>query len=86
MFAGIIELSIPNGYDEIVTATDLRSERILNRADRPMKRSGERREIGRTIAITGSLPANPDRFNRVRPVGYKSSNTQNSVAHIRSAV
>ncbi|WP_292219552.1 acyl-homoserine-lactone synthase, partial [Mesorhizobium sp.] len=34
MFAGIIEWSMANGYDEIVTATDLRLERILKRAGR----------------------------------------------------
>lgn len=41
MFAGIIEWSMANGYDEIVTATDLRFERILKRAGWPMTRLGE---------------------------------------------
>jgi N-acyl-L-homoserine lactone synthetase len=70
MFAGIIEWSMANGYDEIVAATDLRFERILNRAGWPMKRLGEPREIGNTVAIAGSLPADPESFDRVRPIGY----------------
>lgn len=45
MFAGIIEWSMANGYDEIVTATDLRFERILNRAGWPLRRLGEPVEI-----------------------------------------
>jgi len=85
MFAGIIEWSMANGYDEIVTATDLRFERILTRAGWPMTRLGEPREIGNTVAIAGSLPADPESFNRVRPAGYKSSIAQNSVGQIRSA-
>lgn len=40
MFAGIIEWSMANGYDEIVTATDLHFEWIINRADWPMIRHG----------------------------------------------
>ncbi len=85
MFTGIIDWAMANGYNEIVTATDLRFERILNRAAWPMKRLGEPREIGNTIAIAGSLPADPESFNRVRPVAYKSSIARNSVAQIRSA-
>ncbi|MFX6435507.1 acyl-homoserine-lactone synthase, partial [Acinetobacter baumannii] len=32
MFAGIIEWSMLHGFDEVATATDLRVERILQRA------------------------------------------------------
>lgn len=45
MFAGIIEWSMANGYDEIVTATDLRFERILNRSGWALRRLGEPVEI-----------------------------------------
>jgi acyl homoserine lactone synthase len=85
MFAGIIEWSMENGYDEIVTATDLRFERILNRAGWPMKRLGEPKEIGNTVAIAGSLPADPESFDRVRPMGYQSAISDNARAKIRSA-
>jgi acyl homoserine lactone synthase len=72
MFAGIIEWSMANGHDEIVTATDIRFERILKRAGWPMRRLGEPQPIGNTIAVAGSLPADIASFNRVRPSGYHS--------------
>lgn len=85
MFAGIIEWSMANGYNEIVTATDLRFERILNRAGWPMKRLGEPREIGNTVAIAGSLPADPESFGRVRPMSYQSAISDIERPNIRSA-
>ncbi|MGV1768150.1 acyl-homoserine-lactone synthase [Rhizobium rhizogenes] len=72
LFAGIIEWSIANGYSEIVTATDLRFERILKRAGWPMRRLGEAAAIGNTIAIAGSLPADRISFERVCPQHYHS--------------
>ncbi len=67
MFAGIIEWSMANGYDEIVTATDLRFERILKRAGWPMTRLGEAVAIGNTVAVAGHLPADRTSFDRVCP-------------------
>ncbi|RWC37765.1 MAG: autoinducer synthesis protein, partial [Mesorhizobium sp.] len=72
MFAAIIEWSMANGYREIVTGTDLRIERILNRAGWPMRRVGEPRRIGETTAIAGMLPADRASFERVRPPSYRS--------------
>ncbi|MBY5502463.1 GNAT family N-acetyltransferase [Rhizobium leguminosarum] len=72
MFAGIIEWSMANRYDEIVTATDLRFERILNRAGWPMKRLGDPVAIGNTVAVAGTLPADRESFERVCPQGYHS--------------
>lgn len=85
MFAGIIEWSIANGYDEIVTATDLRFERILNCAGWPMKRLGEPREIGNTVAIAGSLPPDPEGFGRVRPTDCQPAISDIARPKIRSA-
>jgi N-acyl-L-homoserine lactone synthetase len=73
LFAGIIEWSMASGYTEIVTATDLRFERILNRAGWPMRRLGEPVPIGNTIAIAGSLPADRSSFEQVCPQGYHST-------------
>ncbi|MHC1550222.1 acyl-homoserine-lactone synthase [Phyllobacterium sp. K27] len=70
LFAGIIEWSMANGYTEIVTATDLRFERILKRAGWPMRRLGEPTGIGNTIAIAGSLPADWVSFEQVCPSSY----------------
>lgn len=73
MFAGIIEWSMANGYDKIVTATDLRFERILNRAGWPMARMGVPVAIGNTVAIAGILPADQESFEQVRPSNYRSA-------------
>lgn len=73
MFAGIIEWSMANGYDKIVTATDLRFERILNRAGWTMARLGEPVAIGNTVAIAGTLPADQESFKQVRPPNYRSA-------------
>jgi acyl homoserine lactone synthase len=72
LFAGIIKWSMANGYSEIVTATDLRFERILKRAGWPMQRLGEPVPIGNTIAIAGSLPADSGSFEQVCPPDYQS--------------
>lgn len=72
MFAGIVEWSMANGYSEIVTATDLRFERILKRTGWPMTRLGEPTPIGDTQAVAGSLPADQPSFDRLRPIGYRS--------------
>jgi N-acyl-L-homoserine lactone synthetase len=85
MFAGIIEWSLANGYDEIVTATDLRFERILNRAGWPMKRLGDPVAIGNTTAVAGTLPADRTSFERVRPHGYRSIAVDDHSRQIRSA-
>lgn len=85
MFAGIIEWSMASGYNEIVTATDLRFERILKRAGWPMTRLCEPTPIGDTMAVAGSLPANGASFERVRPSGYHSTITRDTGASTRSA-
>lgn len=72
MFAGIVEWSMAHGYSEIVTATDLRIERIVKRAGWPMTRLGEPTPIGDTQAVAGSLPADQASFDRLRPIGYHS--------------
>lgn len=85
MFAGIIEWSMANGYDEIVTATDLRFERILKRAGWPMTRLGEPVAIGNTVAVAGRLPADRMSFERVCPPGYRSIIADDNGRPFRSA-
>ncbi|ADZ72806.1 acyl-homoserine-lactone synthase TraI [Polymorphum gilvum] len=85
MFAGIIEWSMANGYSEIVTATDLRFERILNRAGWPMSRLGDPVAIGNTTAVAGSLPADRSSFDRVCPAGYRSIIEHSDAGPFRSA-
>lgn len=85
MFAGIIEWSMANGYNEIVTATDLRFERILKRAGWPMSRLGDPVAIGNTTAVAGSLPADRASFNTVCPPGYRSTIEHDGAGPLRSA-
>lgn len=80
MFAGIIEWSMLNGFTEIVTATDLRFERILKRAGWPMRRLGEPAMINQTNSIAGILPADQASFERVRPDNYRSDFKRQSSA------
>lgn len=72
LFAAIIEWSMANGYHEIVTATDVRFERLLARAHWPMRRLGEPLMIGETLSVAGALPADNESFAMVRPTGYRS--------------
>ncbi len=74
-----------NGYDKIVTATDLRFERILNRAGWPMARLGEPVAIGNTVAIAGTLPADQESFEQVRPPNYRSTLSYGDNHSARSA-
>ncbi|WP_457578244.1 acyl-homoserine-lactone synthase [Ensifer adhaerens] len=85
MFAGIIDSSMAYGYSEIVTATDLRFERILKRAGWPMTRLGEPAPIGNTVAVAGNLPADRASFEHLRPPGYRSDISPNGGASVRSA-
>ena len=85
MFAGIIEWSMANGYSEIVTATDLRFERILKRAGWPMHRLGNPVAIGNTVAVAGVLPADRTSFDTVCPPRYRSAIEHNDAGPLRSA-
>lgn len=76
MFAGIIEWSMSNGYDEIATATDVRFERILQRAGWPMTRLGGVKLIGETMSVAGTLSADQASFDRVCPPSYRSRLTR----------
>ena len=73
MFAGIVEWSILNGYREIVTATDVRLERILRRAGWPLSRLGAPAHFNETRSVAGLLPADWQSFDRLRPNIYSSN-------------
>ncbi|PDT48347.1 MULTISPECIES: acyl-homoserine-lactone synthase [Sinorhizobium] len=80
MFAGIIEWCMGNNYTEIVTVTDLRFERILARVGWPLQRMGAPQKIGVTMAVAGTLPADADTFQKLRPPNYRSELTVSQVA------
>ena len=73
MFAGIVEWCLSKGYSELVTATDTRLERILNRVGWRLRRLGSPQLINETRSIAGVLPIERSTFERLRPEGYQSS-------------
>ena len=70
LLAGTIEWSMANGYNRILTVTDIRFERILLRAKWPLHRLAEPQTVGNTKAVAGILPADKASFMSVRPSRY----------------
>lgn len=70
LLAGIVEWCLLQGYDEVVTATDLRFERLLRMVGWPLQRLGEGRLIDETPSVAGALPISDPVFQRLRPRGY----------------
>ncbi len=55
LFAGMIEFGLMQQFIDIVTVTDVRMERILQRVGWPLRRLGRPRSIGNTVAVAGYL-------------------------------
>jgi len=55
LFAGMIEFGLMQRLTNIVTVTDVRMERILQRVGWPLRRLGQPRSIGSTTAVAGYL-------------------------------
>ncbi|HTW53974.1 MAG TPA: acyl-homoserine-lactone synthase [Stellaceae bacterium] len=55
LFAGMIEFGLMHRLSNIVTVTDVRMERILQRVGWPLRRLGRPRSIGKTVAVAGYL-------------------------------
>jgi N-acyl-L-homoserine lactone synthetase len=72
LLAGIVEWSLACGYDELVTATDLRFERLLKMVGWPLRRLGSPRMINETHSVAGSLEISADVFQSLKPEGYRS--------------
>jgi len=72
LFAGMIEFGLLRELTDIVTVTDARMERILCRANWPLRRLGQPRAIGKTLAVAGYLEVSRQRLARVREAGCLS--------------
>lgn len=57
LFAAMVEAARATGADQIVTVTDTRMERILRRAEWPLRRIAVPQRIGDTMAVAGFLEA-----------------------------
>ena len=55
LFASMIEFGLMRSLSDIVTVTDVRMERILQRVGWPLRRLGQPRAIGNTVAVAGYL-------------------------------
>ncbi len=80
LLAGIVEWSLAYGYDELVTATDLRFERLLKMVGWPLRRLGSPQMINETHSVAGSLTISADVFQSLKPEGYRSLLNQTAMA------
>ncbi|NUU42560.1 acyl-homoserine-lactone synthase [Tardiphaga robiniae] len=69
LFAGMIEFGLSRQLTEIVTVTDARMERILRRAGWPLRRIGQPRPLGSTVAVAGYLEVSSLALARVQTAG-----------------
>lgn len=69
LFAGMIEFGLSRGLTDIVTVTDVRMERILRRASWPLRRLGQPKAFGRSLAVAGYLAVSADSLGQVRAAG-----------------
>jgi acyl homoserine lactone synthase len=72
LLAGIIEWCLRNNWTDLVTATDLRMERLLRQRGWPITRLGEPRLINETHSVAGRLAISRNTFDLLRPVSYRS--------------
>lgn len=66
LFAGMIEFGLAVGLSKIVTVTDTRIERLLQRAHWPLSRLGDPQVIGSTEAVAGLLEVSARALDEVR--------------------
>jgi acyl homoserine lactone synthase len=69
LFAGMIEFGLSRELTDIVTVTDVRMERVLRRASWPLRRLGQPKAFGRSLAVAGYLTISGESLSRVRAAG-----------------
>lgn len=69
LFAGMVEFGLARRLASIVTVTDVRLERILRRAQWPLKRIGPPQPIGNSKAVAGHLEISLAALERLRTGG-----------------
>jgi acyl homoserine lactone synthase len=69
LFAGLCELGLAMGWDQVVTVTDLRLEKLGARAGLTFERYADARQIGKTKAVAGFGPVNRETLEAVRSFG-----------------
>jgi N-acyl-L-homoserine lactone synthetase len=66
LFAGMIEFGLLHRLSDVVTVTDVRMERILQRVGWPLRALGRPRSIGNTVAVAGYLRISTETLARLR--------------------
>jgi len=69
LFAGMIEFGLVRQLVDIVTVTDVRIERILRRANWPLRRIADPMPIGPTLGVAGYLEVSQEALASVRRAG-----------------
>jgi acyl homoserine lactone synthase len=69
LFAGMIEFGLSRGLTDIVTVTDVLMERILRRASWPLRRLGQPKALGRSLAVAGYLEVSANSLGRICAAG-----------------
>lgn len=69
LLAGILEWGLSQDQEAVVTVTDVRFERILNRAGWPLQRFAQPMQIDTTKAVAGRLPVSEVALSKVRELG-----------------
>lgn len=70
MLAGVLEWGLRRNLDAIVTVTDTRFERILQRTGWPLARFAAPQQIGDTMAVAGILELTAEALQAVRAAGH----------------
>lgn len=70
LLTGILEWCLIHGYDEVITATDIRFERLLRIIGWPLQRLGPSILINETESVAGLLSVTTEVFERLRPDTY----------------
>jgi acyl homoserine lactone synthase len=73
LLAGMVEFGLARSLSKILTVTDVRMERILQRANWPLERLGPARQIGKTMAVAGYLPVSLAALRTLRQLGGLAS-------------
>jgi N-acyl-L-homoserine lactone synthetase len=69
LFAGLIEFGLSRKLTQIVTVTDVRMERILRRVGWPLRRIGQPRALGKTMAVAGFVDISIESLTCIRNAG-----------------
>jgi N-acyl-L-homoserine lactone synthetase len=69
LFAGLIEFGLWRQLTDVVTVTDVRMERILRRVGWPLRRIGQPRALGNTLAVAGFVEISAESLTCIRSAG-----------------